>query len=97
MQLKFEDTENENILDSFNSVYEFIERGSTDGNAILINCLKGISRSPTILIAYIMKKYHLKFEDAYQIIKTSKPDIQPNEGFIKKLIAFEKKLKNNSE
>ena len=41
-----------------------------------------ISRSPTIIISYIMKFYGLSFDDAYQFVN-NKRKIFPNYGFIK--------------
>ena len=44
-----------NITQHFNDVFHIIETS----NVVLINCIAGISRSPTIVIAYLMKYYNL--------------------------------------
>ena len=91
MKLDVTDTEDENILFNFESVYNFIEEGKSQGG-VLIHCYGGISRSPTIAIAYLMKKYQMTFEQAFNTVKELKSDINPNDGFIQKLQIFEKLL-----
>lgn len=97
MHLEVKDSDDEKILDSFDLAYDFIEKGASDGSTILVCCSNGISRSPTVLIAYFIKKYNLTFDEAYEKLKAIKDDIAPNDGFIIKLKAFDKKLKNKIE
>jgi predicted protein tyrosine phosphatase len=89
MKLQVDDTEDENILFNFESVFNYIEDGREKGG-VLIHCYGGISRSPTITIAYLMKKNNLSFEESYKFLLNLKPDINPNEGFLAKLEFFEK-------
>jgi len=44
-----------------------------------------MSRSVTLVEAYLMRKYSMTCEDALQYIRERRPQIMPNEGFIKKL------------
>jgi protein-tyrosine phosphatase len=67
----------------------FIEKARKDGN-ILVHCHGGISRSSTIIIAFLMKKMKKSFMEAYSYVKQIKKDIKPNDGFIQLLIEFEK-------
>jgi dual specificity phosphatase 12 len=76
------------LLD-FEKTYAFIEDGVNKGN-ILIHCRGGYSRSPSILIAYLMKKYSWKFEQAFNNVKKIKKDISPNNGFIEILKGLDK-------
>src|SRR5690349_6388717 len=74
----------------------FIEEG-INTNGVLVHCYGGFSRSPTILIAYLMKKHNIGFGPAFERLKSIKPDLNPNEGFIEKLKLFEKRLNTNVE
>lgn len=54
--------------------------------------MAGISRSVTIVIAYLIKKLNISFGDAYNKISERRPkvnniiiQINPNKGFIKQL------------
>jgi dual specificity phosphatase 12 len=97
MHLNLDDSETEKILDHFDRVYEFIKRGSFDNNRILMCSPIGKSRGPSILIAYMIKKYNLSFEEAFEKIKAIKEDIEPNDGFLIKLKAYDKKTNNKIE
>lgn len=80
----------EQILD-FEPVIELIEQGLQRG-AVLVNCLVGISRSPSFVIAYLMKTQHMSLHDAYAMVKRARPKIGPNDSFIEQLIEYEKRL-----
>jgi dual specificity MAP kinase phosphatase len=42
------------------------EKSRKANNNVLIHCLAGISRSPTLAIAYLMKHQSLKSDEAYK-------------------------------
>ena len=71
------DNSQQNIIQYFGECINFIK-----GNEkILIHCLKGTSRSATIVIAYLMWYKKWKFEETYDFVK-SKRFIYPNKGLI---------------
>ena len=90
--LKFEDKDNTNIVKYFQECIDFIEVS----DKIYIHCLFGISRSPTIVIAYLIWKTHSNFENVYNFVKKRRPNIEPNKGFISQLKQFDNMLKNNN-
>ena len=97
MILDIQNEENENILFNFDSVYDYIESGMLKGS-VLICSDECISRSPTILIAYLIKKNSLTFDEAFNYVKGLKEDISPLDSFINHLMLFEKatnKVKEN--
>lgn len=51
--------------------------------------MMGVSRSPTIVLAYLMHRYKMTTEDAIAYVKKKRPHIDPNEGFMKQLKEFE--------
>ena len=85
------DNSQQNIIQYFGECINFIK-----GNEkILIHCLKGTSRSATIVIAYLMWYKKWKFEETYDFVK-SKRFIYPNKGFREQLKIFEKLLVENN-
>ena len=62
---------------------------------IYIHCSCGISRSPSIVIAYLMWKTHSSFSQAYNYVQKRRNCIEPNIGFLAKLQKFDTILKNN--
>ena len=84
LNIDINDTEDSNISKFFNKTNKFIVNNFMKGRKIVVFCLACISRSPTIIIAFLIKKRHMKYEDAYNFLKKIKK-ICPNEGFIEQL------------
>ena len=91
--LYIDDAIDENILSWLQEAFEFID--SSEKN-IYIHCVMGISRSPSIVIAYLMYKNKISYEEAYDFVKNKRNVINPNSGFQDQLKKFEKILKENN-
>ncbi|KAI8429394.1 hypothetical protein MSG28_000037 [Choristoneura fumiferana] len=48
----------------------------------------GVSRSAAVVIAYIMEKYSLCYEEAFNLVKNKRRFISPNVGFVAQLKLF---------
>lgn len=48
---------------------------------VLVHCFAGVSRSTSIVIAYLMKYKDMKFDNAYEFVKSQRTCAWPNEGF----------------
>ena len=83
------DYEDEPIHLEFKLCFEFIDK--IDG-AVLVHCMAGVSRSATIVIAYLMYKKGMKYEEAYAYVKERRKIIHPNSGFKRQLMNYEKEL-----
>jgi protein-tyrosine phosphatase len=59
-------------------------------NRILIHCSLGISRSPTLAIMYVMRKFKLKFDEALNFLKFQRYATNPICSFLYELEDFEK-------
>ena len=81
-----------NIIPFLKECIDFIE----NSDKIYVHCSCGISRSPTIVIAYLMWKTHSSFVQVYNFVQKRRPCIEPSIAFIKQLKKFEKILKNNN-
>lgn len=49
----------------------------------------GISRSASVVIAYVMKAYDWNLERALEFVKTKRGCIKPNSGFLKQLEIYQ--------
>ncbi|XP_031477876.1 dual specificity protein phosphatase 1-like isoform X2 [Nymphaea colorata] len=65
------------------------------GGGVLVHCFAGRSRSVTIVLAYLMKNRNMSLSEALGHVKSKRPQIAPNEGFILQLQNFEKSLGAN--
>ncbi|BFU19841.1 leucine rich repeat and phosphatase domain containing protein [Entamoeba histolytica HM-1:IMSS-B] len=91
------DLASEAIDQYFAKCFSFMETIIEGGGSILIHCHAGISRSSTVLIAYLMYKKMWRYKEAVTFVKKKRPIISPNTGFEKQLLSFEHKLFNNGE
>ncbi|KAF1911633.1 protein-tyrosine phosphatase-like protein [Ampelomyces quisqualis] len=57
--------------------------------SILVHCEAGRSRSPTIIIAYLMRKYSMNYKDALKFVQT-KRKVKPNPNLVRQLQIWEK-------
>jgi dual specificity phosphatase 12 len=74
-----EDHDQFNISSIFDTTFEFIERARKSTN-ILIHCYAGISRSATVLIAYLMRKLEIGVREAMDMVQRRRWQIYPNNG-----------------
>lgn len=58
----------------------------------MVHCLAGISRSVTVMLAYLMAHQQLSLNDAYTMVVKRKANIDPNFHFMQQLDSFEKQL-----
>ncbi|XP_076183552.1 dual specificity protein phosphatase MPK-4 [Ptiloglossa arizonensis] len=83
------DMPREDLLTHFGDSYEFIDHALESNDRILVHCYFGVSRSVTLVIAYLMKKYGKRFSDTFQIVKEKRRFVGPNAGFIAQLKLYE--------
>lgn len=63
---------------------------------VLVHCAEGISRSASVVIYYLMRKYKLKYTEAFNHVKKYRPIIQPNAGFVAYLCGYENMIGGGS-
>ncbi|KAK2846020.1 hypothetical protein Q7C36_010874 [Tachysurus vachellii] len=88
------DSNKQNLRQYFEEAFEFIEEAHQAGKGLLIHCQAGVSRSATIVIAYLMKHTWMTMTDAYKFVKMRRPIISPNLTFMGQLLEFEEDLNN---
>lgn len=55
------------------------------GQKVYVHCHQGVSRSTTVVIAYLMKYLHMSFDEAYDLVIDKRSIADPNRGFIQQL------------
>ncbi|XP_076654009.1 dual specificity protein phosphatase MPK-4 isoform X1 [Halictus rubicundus] len=86
--IQITDMPREDLLTHFGDSYEFINHALETNCRILVHCYFGVSRSATLVIAYLMKKYGKSFSDTFEVVK-EKRQIGPNPGFLAQLKLYE--------
>mmetsp|Transcript_10416 Transcript_10416/g.19730 ORF Transcript_10416/g.19730 Transcript_10416/m.19730 type:complete len:285 (+) Transcript_10416:15-869(+) len=87
------DKSGQDIISHFSSAFQMIEnvKGTKDGK-IFVHCKAGVSRSCTIVVAYLMYAYKWSLKRAWFHVRSRRPVIHPNRGFINQLCEFERRL-----
>jgi len=88
---QFDIMDNENQTLDFEPIIQLIEK-SLEYGAVLVNCAVGMSRSPTFVIAYLMKTKKISLIQAYNIVKNARPKINQNRYFMEQLEIYQKEL-----
>ena len=60
---------------------------------MLVHCHMGISRSSSLVLAFLMKNFGMTLDEAYQHTVAIRTTIEPNATFWKELQRYEKILK----
>ncbi|KAJ8093301.1 hypothetical protein PM082_020787 [Marasmius tenuissimus] len=82
------DSEYEDILIHLPKACKFIQAALEEGGRVLVHCVMGVSRSTTVLAAYLMQSRRINPTAALKIIQTRRPRVMPNYGFLKQLDVF---------
>lgn len=96
LHIPVEDTWHQNIGVYLLAACEFID-GHLEVGSVLVYCQAGISRSATIVIAYVMYQQRqagvpANLTNAYEQVKAARSCISPNLDFMGALLHFEKTL-----
>jgi len=86
------DSNNEEISALFYKTITWIDAAIQRGGRVLVHCREGVSRSATMIIAYLMWKHKITFESAHEKVRKVRPICNPNTGFTCQLLVLGKKL-----
>jgi len=78
-----------NLQEHFDAAVDKIENAMKNKQGVLVHCQRGISRSASIVIVYIMRSKNISYNEAFQLVKDRRSIIKPNKGFIKQMKEYE--------
>eukprot|EP00742_Colponemidia_sp_Colp-10_P009058 GILJ01009849.1.p1 GENE.GILJ01009849.1~~GILJ01009849.1.p1 ORF type:complete len:333 (-),score=55.35 GILJ01009849.1:223-1221(-) len=87
--IDIEDTDEADIFQHFEHTARFIDSARAAGGTCLVHCRAGISRSASVVIAYLMQLNRLPFETALKTVATRRRIVCPNLGFREQLKKYE--------
>lgn len=90
-----DDTYNADIGSWFEEAAEFIDSVKDSKGRVLVHCQAGISRSATICLAYLIRRYRLRLDEAYEYVKKRRSVISPNFNFMGQLLNWETETHSN--
>jgi len=83
--LHIRDEEQSDMTVHLLSACNFIHRRRMQGKAVLVHCGRGVSRSATIVVAYLMYAHRMRWYHALAHVKKRRPVVDPNRGFLAQL------------
>lgn len=93
MQINILDCPTEMIIKHFQACFDFIGGALRSGGCVFVHCGRGISRSSTVVMAYLMQTRNLDVSGAFSLVSSKRPCCYPNIGFQLQLHLFEKTRK----
>ncbi|KAH7104072.1 protein-tyrosine phosphatase-like protein [Auriculariales sp. MPI-PUGE-AT-0066] len=88
LQIEINDLATFNIARYLPESIEFIDGALSDGGKVLVHCFAGVSRSATVVAAYLMAKRDMSPKEALDYMRERRPVVGPNQGFLKQLDLF---------
>lgn len=90
--LWLQDSPSEDITSILYDVFDYFEDVREQGGRVLVHCCHGVSRSTSLVIAYLMWKEGQSFDDAFQHVKAARGVTNPNVGFACQLLQCQKRV-----
>eukprot|EP00619_Florenciella_sp_RCC1007_P006291 CAMPEP_0205903526 /NCGR_PEP_ID=MMETSP1325-20131115/151_1 /ASSEMBLY_ACC=CAM_ASM_000708 /TAXON_ID=236786 /ORGANISM="Florenciella sp., Strain RCC1007" /LENGTH=420 /DNA_ID=CAMNT_0053269185 /DNA_START=54 /DNA_END=1315 /DNA_ORIENTATION=+ len=103
VRISIHDTEAASLLPYLKGATAFIRRhlepdssSGRDRGAVLVHCQRGVSRSASVVIAYLITEGMTR-DEAYTLVKRRRRLVDPNIGFFEQLLTFERGQKGGGE
>uniref|UniRef100_A0A8C4QKZ3 Dual specificity protein phosphatase n=1 Tax=Eptatretus burgeri TaxID=7764 RepID=A0A8C4QKZ3_EPTBU len=92
--LRANDRPHYNLANHFEEAATFIEEALDQENGqVLVHCREGYSRSPTLVMAYLMLRHGMRACEAVSVVRARRA-VGPNDGFLKQLVTLDRLLRN---
>lgn len=90
MQIKVDDDEFAwNTINPYlDAIFDRIDQARLNGEPILIHCVEGKSRSATVLIAYLINRCQVSFDEALTFVQSKRPQAEPKPSLAEALRTY---------
>ncbi|KAF7308135.1 Dual specificity catalytic domain-containing protein [Mycena chlorophos] len=72
---------------------DYVGRALGRGESVLVHCQQGVSRSPAVLIAFLIRDKRMSYDAAFAFVKQRRSCIKPNAGFVRALRDWERECR----
>ena len=91
--IAIKDYTTQRISPFFELFRDVVDQARSRNGIVFVHCFEGISRSPTLVLSYLMQDENLSLADALQQVKRRRNFIEPNSIFKRDLRTLEARLK----
>ncbi|XP_043860812.1 serine/threonine/tyrosine-interacting-like protein 1 [Dromiciops gliroides] len=84
------DSPEEDLFSHFRHASHFMDAHVNLGSVVLVFSTLGISRSCTVILAYLMHRNRESLKRSWTHVQNCKNNIRPNRGFVEQLVEWEK-------
>lgn len=91
-QVDARDSPSFDYLPIIDGAVEFIKRKLNEGSSVIVHCNAGVSRSATIVVAFLMKVAKIPLEQAIRMVREKRKCIDIS-NFKSQLVQYENQLK----
>ncbi|KAI4385695.1 hypothetical protein MLD38_003690 [Melastoma candidum] len=90
--LWLQDNPSEDITSILYDVFDYFEDVREQRGRVFVHCCQGVSRSTSLVIAYLMWREGQSFDGAFQFVKAARWIADPNMGFACQLLQCQKRV-----
>ena len=80
IKLFLDDTTSAVINVYFDRMADKIHEHASRGGRSLVHCVLGVSRSTSLVLAYLMKYKNMSLKSAFEFVSSRRPCVRPNPG-----------------
>lgn len=73
------------LTQTLTATNRFINAAKAQNGTVLVHCNAGVSRSASVVIGYLIMVGGFSYGEAYDLVKSKRSCIRPNDGFLKQL------------
>ena len=95
LHIELDDNNNAKIAKYFEAANLFIDAALKAEEGVLVHCKNGMSRSSTLVIAFLISRRGQTLAEAYETVRRARPIILPNAGFFAALQRHEEALQQS--
>jgi protein-tyrosine phosphatase len=78
----FSDHENFDLTSRLQPVLDILKEKLSKKENVLVHCQKGISRAPSVIMAFLILHRQMTFEESLKLVQKQNPEAYPNLGFL---------------
>ena len=90
-QVPILDLPEEPLVNYLPECFLFINQAIENGS-VLVHCNAGVSRSVSVVVAYLMSHHSMTYEAALNAVRQVRPAAKPNDGFVKQLQNYQQQF-----